>query len=64
MFAGALGNAIDRVFFGYVVDFIETVFMEFPVFNAADIFVCVGAALFIIYELFFEQADKKEKKDG
>lgn len=64
VFAGALGNAIDRVFLGYVVDFIETVFMDFPVFNVADILVCVGAGLFLVYELFFDTDIKKEKKNG
>ena len=39
MFAGALGNAIDRIFRGFVVDFIKTSFINFPVFNVADILV-------------------------
>ena len=56
--AGALGNAIDRIFRGYVVDFIKTVFIEFPVFNIADIAITCGAALLIIYLLFFD--GKKE----
>lgn len=64
IFAGALGNAIDRVFLGYVIDFIETAFMNFPVFNVADILVCVGAGLFLVYELFFDTDIKKEKKNG
>ena len=62
VFAGALGNAIDRIFVGSVVDFIETVFIDFPVFNVADISVCIGATLLVIYVLFFE--DKKEKDNG
>ena len=64
IFAGALGNAIDRVFRGYVVDFIETAFMDFPVFNVADVLVCTGAGLFLLYELFFNKEEKKEKKNG
>ena len=58
LFAGALGNAIDRVFRGFVVDFIKTSFINFPVFNVADIAITVGAALFIIYLMFFD--NKKE----
>lgn len=57
MLAGAFGNVIDRLFRGFVVDFIETKFITFPVFNIADISITVGAALVIIYILFF---DKKE----
>lgn len=57
MFAGAFGNAIDRIFRGYVVDFIETTFMNFPVFNIADIAITVGALLLIIYILFFDKSE-------
>lgn len=45
---GGAGNLYDRVFLGYVVDFIETAFMRFPVFNIADVCVCVGAGLVIL----------------
>jgi lipoprotein signal peptidase len=38
--------------------------MDFPVFNVADILVCVGAGLFLVYELFFDTDVKKEKKNG
>lgn len=48
VFAGGVGNAIDRFWHGYVVDFISTAFMDFPVFNIADVGVTVGVALFII----------------
>lgn len=54
IFAGAVGNGIDRIVRGYVIDFIETVFIEFPVFNIADIAITTGAVLLIIYMLFFE----------
>ena len=50
--SGALGNFYDRLFQGYVVDFIEFAFVDFPVFNIADIFVTVGCGLLIIYILF------------
>src|SRR3954451_19709215 len=45
---GALGNVIDRVRFGYVVDFIKTFGGHFPVFNVADSSVCIGVALMAI----------------
>ena len=48
--AGGIGNMIDRLFRkGQVVDFIEAVFVDFPVFNVADISVCVGAGLIFLY---------------
>ena len=50
--SGALGNFYDRLFQGYVVDFIEFAFVDFPVFNIADIFVTAGCGLLIIYILF------------
>lgn len=45
---GGIGNAIDRFALGYVVDFIDLAFMDFPVFNIADIGVTCGLALFLI----------------
>ncbi len=58
IFAGALGNAIDRVFYGYVIDFIKTDFIEFPVFNVADIAITAGAVLLMIYVIFFDNREK------
>ena len=55
MFAGAFANAIDRIFRGFVIDFIETTFIAFPVFNIADIAITIGAALLIVYILFFDK---------
>ena len=49
---GGLGNLIDRVRLGYVVDFFD--FRVFPVFNIADICVCIGCGLFILYLLYIE----------
>ena len=49
---GAVGNLIDRLFLGYVVDFLEFQFMDFAIFNVADCFICIGAALLIIYLIF------------
>ena len=47
--AGGIGNMIDRIMLGYVVDFLEFTFIDFPVFNVADSFVCIGAAMLILY---------------
>lgn len=52
IFAGAIGNMIDRVFRGYVVDFFEFAFFDFPVFNVADCFVVVGAFLLSFLIIF------------
>ena len=60
LFAGALGNAIDRRARGYVVDFIRTTFIDFPIFNIADIAITVGACLLILYEIAFNKEDKHE----
>ena len=62
---GGIGNMIDRVFVGYVVDFIEVTFVEFAVFNIADSCISIGAVLFAIYLIFFDDAffSKKEKGD-
>lgn len=58
--AGALGNMIDRIADGYVTDMIAVTFINFPVFNVADICVCVGVVLFIIYVLFFMDFTEEE----
>jgi len=60
IFAGALGNAIDRIFRGFVIDFIETAFINFPVFNIADIAITVGAFLLVIYVIFFDREPKEK----
>jgi len=49
--SGGLGNLIDRVVFGFVTDIFD--FRVFPVFNVADIGVCVGAGFLILYTLVF-----------
>ena len=54
--AGAIGNLIDRLFSGYVIDFLEVTFISFPVFNAADIFVVCGTVVFA-YMLLFRMKD-------
>lgn len=50
--AGAIGNMIDRIRLNYVVDFIYFVFIDFPIFNVADIYVTCSTALLIILILF------------
>ena len=63
IYAGGLGNMIDRVRLGYVVDMIETEFMEFPVFNVADCFITCGCiALMVSLILFNKEFWKDEKK--
>lgn len=58
---GALGNAIDRAVTGEVTDMIEPLFMEFAVFNVADVFITCGAIALVVYMLFFDRAQKEEK---
>lgn len=52
---GGIGNAIDRFVLGYVVDFIDLTFMNFPVFNIADIGVTCGLVLFLVAWLMRER---------
>ena len=62
--SGGIGNMIDRIFRdGAVIDMIRVDFVDFPVFNVADICVCVGAALLCVAILFFDKA-KEEAEDG
>ena len=60
--AGAVGNLIDRALFNFVTDMFETTFMNFAVFNVADICVVCGGIAFCVYFLFFY--DKLEKKEA
>lgn len=55
--AGALGNFIDRIMNHYVIDFIYFSLINFPVFNIADCFVCISAAL-ILYCILFKYKDE------
>ncbi len=62
IFAGGLGNVIDRVRLGYVVDMIKTEFIDFPVFNVADCFITCGCIALMVSLLFFNKAFWKEDK--
>ena len=63
IYGGAVGNMIDRVRLGYVVDMIETKFMNFPVFNVADCFITCGCiAMLVSLILFNKEFWKDEKK--
>lgn len=53
--SGGLGNLIDRIRFGYVIDFFDFRLINFPVFNVADIWVTLGAAIFIGLLLFTKE---------
>ena len=46
--AGSIGNGIDRILNGYVIDFIKIKFVDFPVFNIADIVINIGVCILII----------------
>lgn len=61
---GGIGNMIDRVRLGYVVDFIDVTFVKFYVFNIADSCVCVGCALLILWMILSERADRKAERVG
>ena len=62
--AGGIGNLIDRIVSGYVVDYFEFLFMNFAVFNVADIYITVGITLYLLYALCEEYKNKKDKKNG
>ena len=50
--AGAIGNLIDRIAYGYVIDFLYFRLIDFPIFNFADCCVVIGACLLFLYFLF------------
>ena len=62
VFGGGLGNMIDRVRLGYVVDMIQLEFMDFPVFNVADCFITCGCIALMISLVFFNREFWKEEK--
>ena len=62
IYAGGVGNMIDRFRFGYVVDMIQTDFMDFPVFNVADSFITCGCILLMAHLILFNKDFWKEEK--
>lgn len=56
--AGGIGNLIDRIFHGYVIDYIQLTFIDFAIFNFADCLVVVGVVLLLVYLLFFHKEEK------
>lgn len=62
IYGGGLGNMVDRIRLGYVVDMIETEFITFPVFNVADCFITCGCILLMIHLAFFNKEFWKEEK--
>ena len=65
--SGGIGNLIDRLRFGYVVDFIEPTFVNFAIFNIADCAVTCGAVVlvgYLLYDAFKDVKKPKENSDG
>ena len=62
VYAGGLGNMIDRLRLGYVIDMIETQFINFPVFNVADSFITCGCIALMVSLIFFNKAFWKDGK--
>ena len=60
--SGGVGNIIDRVRLGYVVDMIQTEFMNFPVFNVADCFISCGCILLMLHLILCNKQIWKEDK--
>lgn len=64
IFSGGTGNLIDRILHGSVVDFFATTFIDFAIFNVADCFVCIGAALLALLVLRQELGSEKSRGDA
>lgn len=58
--AGAIGNFIDRVRLGYVIDMFQIDFMNFPIFNVADISLVIGVICVLIYIILDEKEQRKK----
>ena len=57
--SGAVGNFIDRLVYGYVIDMFEPTFIDFAIFNVADIFLTLGGICLAVYLLFFSEPEKR-----
>ena len=62
VWAGGLGNMIDRVRLGFVVDMIAVEFIEFPVFNVADCFITCGCIALMVHLILFNKDFWKDEK--
>ena len=62
VYGGGLGNMIDRVRLGYVVDMLETKFITFPVFNVADCFITCGCIILMISVVLFNKEFGNDQK--
>ena len=62
IYGGGFANMVDRLRMGYVVDMIETAFVDFPVFNVADCFITCGCVLLMGHLVLFNKAFWKDKK--
>lgn len=62
IYAGGLGNMIDRIRLGYVVDMIAVDFVDFAIFNVADSFITCGCILLMVHLVFFNRAFWKDDK--
>ncbi len=62
VYGGGLGNVVDRVRQGFVVDMVDLDFMEFAVFNVADCFIVCGAIAMVVSLVFFNKSFWKEEK--
>ena len=62
IYGGGLGNMIDRLRLGYVVDMIETTFITFPVFNVADCFITCGCIIMMVSLFLFNKEFWKDEK--
>lgn len=62
--SGSLGNFIDRIAYGYVVDFFNFLFIRFPVFNVADIYLTVSTFLLLLLMLFYYRDEDWEFMKG
>lgn len=62
VYAGGLGNMLDRLRLGYVVDMIEVDFITFPVFNVADCFITCGVILLLVHLILFNRDFWKDEK--
>ena len=61
---GALGNLVNRIMYGYVIDFIDVKIFkyDYPIFNLADSFIVIGVILLVVYTWRYENGSKGRRK--